>query len=240
MFDAVRQWWAEERAKGTLRLFALGFAVVATGVFTAQGLIGWISHRNALAAVATAKDKADRDVAFHYAVAIGWKRAIPCLDQRMTELMQKLGSAQPIDPGLLARPAMEGGAMPLPNEQQRALLAERYGVDRAQDYWAASQNVTKLSNAVTEIIKDWSGFAMVDSSNGPVNDYDRYEARLAASGVKAQLRALDIAASNVIGRASAIGVEPDTLGEFRIIERCDDVWHSGMTHPNRDPSQDQR
>lgn len=232
MFNALRQWWADERGKGTLRLFALGFAVVATGVFTAQGLIGWISHRNALAAVASAKDKADRDVAFHFAVAAAWKGAVPCLDQRMTELMQQLGSGRPIDPALLRRPAMEGGVMPLPNEQQRVLLAERYGVDRAQDYWAASQNVTKLSNNVTDIIHAWSGFAMVDSGNGPVGDYDRYEARLAASSVKAALRALDISASNVIGRAKAIGVEPDTLGEFRPIRDCDDLWRNGMTHPN--------
>ena len=116
----------------------------------------------ALAAVAIAKEKADRDMAFHAAVAEGWKRAVPCLDQRMSELMRQLGTGQSIDPRLLLRPAMEGGAMPLPNEQQRVLLAERYGPDRAQDYWAASQNVTKLSNNVTDIIHAWSGFAMVD------------------------------------------------------------------------------
>ena len=232
MVDSVRQWWSDGRGKATARRFAVQFLVVLAGVLAALAVADWLGHRRALADITETKAKADRDVAFQNAVAIGWKRAAPCLNQRMTELMRQLGTAQPIDPRLLRRPAMEGGNMPLPSEGQRLLLAERYGPERAQDYWAASQNVTKLSNNVTDIIRAWSGFAMVDPANGPVSDFDRHEARLAASSVKAALRALEISAGNVVGRARALGVKPDSQGEFRLIADCNDLWRNGMTHPN--------
>lgn len=157
---------------------------------------------------------------------------MPCLNGRMTEVMRQLASHRAVDPSLFQRPIMEGGNMPVPSEQQRQLLAERYGVDRAQDYWAAGQNVAKLSSNVTDIIRGWSGFALVEPANGPISELDRHEARLAASGVKAALRALDITAQNIIGRAQALDVKPDTLGEFRLIENCDDLWRNNMTHPN--------
>jgi hypothetical protein len=234
MFHAVREWWAGGRGKATAGLFVFEFVVVLAGVFAAQALADWNAHRNALSAIEDTREKADRDVAFHYAVAVGWKRAVPCLNQRMSDLMRQLGSSRPIDAALLRRPAMEGGNLQLPSETERHLLAERYGLDRSQDYWAASQNVTKLSNNVTDIIRAWSGFAMVDSANGPISASDRHDARLAASAVKAALRGLDISADNIIGRARAIGVQPDTLGEFRPIENCDDLWRNNMTHPNVD------
>jgi len=234
MFNAVRQWWDSGRGKMTARLFGFEFLVVMAGVLAAQGLADWYAHRLDLAAMEEARAKADRDVAFHYAVAIGWKRAVPCLNERMSLLMQRLASDGPIDPELLRRPAMEGGNLQIPSQSQRQLLAERYGDDRAQDYWAASQNVSKLANNVTDVIRGWSGFAMVDPANGPISASDRHDARLAASSVKAALRGLDITASNIMGRAQALGLEPDSLGEFRQIENCDDLWRSRMTHPNRE------
>jgi hypothetical protein len=179
-----------------------------------------------------AREKADRDVAFHYAVALGWKESVPCLNTRMTEIMQQLATGRPLDPSLLKRPAMEGGNLQLPSEAQSHLLAERYGAERAQDYWAASQNVTKLADQVTDIIQAWSGFAMVDPGNGPISAADRQEARLAASSVKAALRGLEISADNIVGRAQAVGVAPDSQGEFRAIRNCADLWREGMTHPN--------
>jgi hypothetical protein len=232
MFHAVRQWWDSGRGRSTARLFGFEFLVVMAGVLAAQALADWHSHRLSLAAMEDAREKADRDVAFHYAVAVGWKRAVPCLDQRMSLLMQQLATEKPIDPELLKRPAMEGGNLQLPSENQRLLIAERYGPDRAQDYWAASQNVTKLSNNVTDIIRGWSGFAMVDPANGPISAEDRHDARLAASSVKEGLRGLDITAGNIIGRAEALGLKPDSLGEFRLIDNCDDLWRNRMTHPN--------
>lgn len=234
MFQTVREWWQSGRGKGSARLFLFGFVVVLAGVLAAQALAGWARHRNDLAGIDAAREKADRDVAFHYAVAVGWKRAVPCLNDRMTDLMRRLASGQSVPPLLLQRPIMEGGNMPLPSEQQRSLLAERYGADRSQDYWAASQNVAKLSNNVTDIIRAWSGFALVEPDNGTISELDRHEARLAASSVKAALRGLDITASNIVGRAQAIGVEPDGQGEFRMIENCADLWRNNMTHPNPD------
>jgi hypothetical protein len=234
MFHTMGQWWSDDKGRPTVRLFALEFLVVAAAVFVALALSDWLEHRRELVAVAEARAKTDRDVAFHYAAAIGWKRAVPCLNQRMTDVMQQLGTTRPIDPLLLERPAMEGGSLQLPGERERQLLAERYGADRAQDYWAASQNVAKLSNNVTDLIRAWSGFAMVDSRNGPVSAADRHEARLAASSVKAALRGLEISADNIINRARTIGLKPDSQGEFRPLRDCDDVWRNKMTHPSPD------
>ena len=89
-----------------------------------------------------------------------------------------------------------------------------------------------MSNNVTDIIRAWSGFALVDSGNGTTSDNDRHEARLAASSVKSALRALEISADNIVGRARAIGVEPNSQDEFRLITDCGDLWRNGMTHPN--------
>lgn len=232
MFHDLREGGSQERSKAALKTAALAFLVVLLAVFAAQALIDWNRHRQALAAVEAVKQKADRDVAFHYAVALGWKTAVPCLEQRMTEVMRQLGSGRPLDPRLLQRPAMEGGNLPLPGESDRRLLAERYGANRAQDYWAASQNVANLAGQVTDMIRAWSGFAIVDPSNGPVGELDRHEARLAAGRVKTALEALDINADNVIGRARAIGVNPDSQREFRPIANCEDLWRNRMTHPS--------
>lgn len=232
MVRTMREWWSAGRGPAGLRLLAVQFLIVTAGVFAGQALAGWASHRRDLAAMEKAKERADREVAFHYAVAAGWKRAVPCLNERMTLLMRQLSAGQAIDPRLLTRPAMEGGNLQLPSEAQLALVAERYGNERAQDYWAASQNVTKLSNNVTDIIEAWSGFATVDPANGAVSPADRHDARLAASGVKAALRGLDITANNIIGRAEAVGLKAHSQGEFRPIADCGDLWRSGMTHPD--------
>lgn len=232
MFHSTSRWWEGVRGKGLAQLFFFGFVIVLAAMLAAQGLVGWARHRSELSGIESARVKADRDVAFHYAVALGWKRAVPCLNDRMTEVMRQLASGQTLDPQLLRRPLMEGGNMPVPSEPQRLLLAERYGADRAQDYWAAGQNVAKLSSNVTDITRAWSGFALVEPANGSISELDRHEARLAASSVKAALRGLDVTADNIIGRAQALKVEPNTLGEFRLIENCADLWRNNMTHPN--------
>lgn len=232
MFHALRNWWSGGRGKTSARLFLFGFLVVMAGVLAAQALAGWIQHRGDLAAMETTRAQAEREVAFHYAAALGWKRAIPCLDERMTLLMTKAGSGAPIDSALLKRPAMESGNLQLMDSKQQLLLAERYGVERAQDYRAASQNVSRLADQVTDIIRAWSGFASVDPANGTVSDLDRHDARAAASSVKASLRAIDISSDNLIGRARAVNLQPNTQGEFRVISDCDDLWRSGKTHPD--------
>lgn len=232
MFHAVREWWADGRGRSAARLFIFEFFVVLSGASAALFLANWNERRAAFAAMEEAREKADRDVAFHHAAALGWKKAIPCLDERMTLLMQKLATGEPVDSDLLRRPAMETGHFQLPSEENRQLLTERYGVDRAQDYWAESQNVTHLSDNVVNIIESWSGFAMVDPINGPVDAQDRHEARLAASSVKSALRGLDIVVGNIIGRAEALGIKPDSQGESRAIQNCDDLWRNGMTHPD--------
>jgi hypothetical protein len=215
-------------------LFIFEFFVVTLGVMAALALVDWHGHRSALVEMEETKAEADRQVAFHYAVAIGWKQAAQCIDERMTVLMKELGSDGPVDPKLLARPTMEGGNLPLPSDEQRVLLTERYGADRSQDYWAASQSVAKLGNHVTDIVNDWAGFAMIDPANGAVDDRDRHEARVAASRVKAALHGIEITADNIIGRARALGVAADSQGEFRLIRNCDDLWQTGMTHPNKE------
>ena len=231
MFQALRQWWGNGRGKVTARLLLLELIVVVLGVFIAQALADWNGRRNALNGMELAKDQARRDLAAVTVAAVGWQRAIPCIDERMTAIMRMLSAGTPIEGQLLRRPAMQTMGIQLPDESEQLLLAQRYGRQVARTYASADRNAVSLTDQVDEIIRAWSGLARIDPANGAAGDSDRQAARQAAAEIKGSLRGIEINATNVRERAQTLGIEPLSNVSFRVIRDCPDLWRSGMTHP---------
>ncbi len=232
MFQTVRHWWTGGRGKVTARLFLFEFAVVVVGVLIAQALASWAQDRAEMVNMERERAALLKEVSFRAAVAQGWQRAIPCIDNRMRTIMVSLGEGQPLSPDVLQRPGLYTIGGPPLNEDIMILLAQRHGDAEATTIRYNAEQVRKLDDKISRMINDWQGLALANPDNGPVGLGDRLEARKAAAGIRAALNGMLIDTRNILEDAKALGVTPAPRSDFRLIRDCDDLWRTNRTHPN--------
>ena len=230
MFQTVRHWWTGGRGKVTARLFLFEFAVVVIGILIAQA--GWVQDRAAISNMEKERASLLKEVSFRAAVAEGWRRAIPCIDDRMRDIMISLAEGRQLSPKQLDRPGLYTIGGPSLNESIMILLAERYGETDAVTFRYNDEQVRKLDDKILKMTDDWKGLALANPANGPVAAGDRLEARKSAAGIRAALRGMLIDTENIIGDAQALGVSPSTRPDFRLIRNCADLWQTDRTHPD--------
>lgn len=83
--------------------FVFDFVVVLLGVLAAQQLQVWVQQRAAHERMVAEHARASAETARALQAARVWEVAVPCLEQRMVEIMTLATNPSPVDPTLLRR-----------------------------------------------------------------------------------------------------------------------------------------
>jgi len=230
MFRAVRGWFGGRRRGHTVRLFIFELTVVTLGVLIAQWVQGLAQQRAAIAHMEDERDRARHQLLRVHLIAKDWLVAIPCLDQRMTEIMTGTG---PRDHASLVRPSLINPAYTQPDDDAMVLIDRKYGHREAGVLQGMTINANNVRNVSTKIVESWGKFALIDPTNGLPGPGDVTAARGAAADIKAQLHSGTIIATDIDRRLSSIGVgaSDDESPELGPAHSCAAIWRSGRMDP---------
>ena len=171
------------------------------GVLAAQALANAVQHRADLARMEDERARVRYELETAYAINQAWNRAVPCLNERLTEVM----AGKPVTAADLRRPSMPSPNYSPSDTQSLNLMAQRYGVEEKNRLKAATDAIQSLIMRNDMIVSAWGRLLVLDPSNGPIGDADRAQARLAAAEIKGNLRAVEILtrAGDSVFRATA-------------------------------------
>ena len=232
MFQTVRHWWGSGRGRITARLFLFELFVVVVGVLIAQALAGYVQRQSDLARMETERSRVRYELTSAHSVFQSWRAGIPCLDERMTQIMT--GTDFPTN--AMLRPALPAPDFAPPETDVLDLIAKRYGPEEKNRLIWVATNVTGVHAADASIGNIWGRLALIDPANGPVTAADHAEARLAAADIKAQLRRIDVLSDDAIMILTKMGIaarnqyEPD----YGPAKSCAAIWKSGRLDPPLD------
>jgi hypothetical protein len=152
MFQAARRWWLGGRGKVTARLFLFEFVVVMVGVLAAQALQDWVEHRDRLAAMEESRSRLVRQFSDNLAYARAWQAGIPCISDRMSEIMRGVARGG-IYPRMLERPALPPFILEDMDGQSELLLRERYGDVFADRLQAMEKDLTFANRSAESMVR---------------------------------------------------------------------------------------
>ena len=229
MFQTVRHWWGNGRGKVTLRLFLFEFVVVVAGVLVAQGLATYVQDRSDLARMEAERSRIRIELADSFSLFQIWRAAVPCLDQRMTEVM----NGKEFAPNELRRPTFVSAAVAVPSTDTMEMIGRRHGMqEKISLSWILSNiEATKPSSAI--IREKWALLSLIDPVNGPPTDSDRAAARVAAAEIKAQLERIGGLAASMEPPFRKLGIDAQEVytPERGPAKSCAAIWKSGQINP---------
>jgi hypothetical protein len=228
MFQTVRHWWGSGRGKITARLFLFELCVVVIGVLIAQGLAAYSQTRADFARMESERSRVRDELTSVHSAVRAWQAAIPCLDRRMTDIMQ--GRLEPVS---IRRPRFPTFGNAPPTTEIMDLIGKRYGVTEKNRLNWITDNSARATPVIASIISSWGRLMLVDPSNGTVTEADRREARLAAADIKAQLRAMEVISTDTARVLTEMGIRVRNQNEpdYGPARTCAAIWASGRLDP---------
>ena len=205
------------------------FVVVLAGVLAAQALANFVQDRSDLARMEDERARVRYELETAYSINQAWNKAVPCLDERMTEVM----AGKPLSAADLSRPGMPTPNYSPSDTDSLNLIARRYGVEEKSRLKAATDAIQSLVMRNDMIVSAWGRLLVLDPANGPISADDRIQARLAAAEIKGNLRSMKIITEAGARAFRALGIQarnhddPDT-GPAR---SCAAIWKSGLVEP---------
>jgi hypothetical protein len=230
MFGAVRGWWGSHRRQHTVRLFLFELTVVTLGVLIAQWVQGLAQDRTARSHMENERVRARHELERVHMIADEWIVAVPCLDQRMSEIM---AGRVPEEPGALVRPSFINPVYSAPDDEALILIERYYGRREKSVLMGMPVNVGNARTVTAKMIENWGRFALIDPANGPVTAGDRALARTAAADIKAQLRSASIIHKDMARRLEtiAVGTSDDENRGFGPARSCAAIWKAQRLDP---------
>jgi hypothetical protein len=230
MFRTVRHWWDSGRGRVTARLFLFELFVVIAGVLIAQGLANWVAKEKSDEEMAEARARLIHEQSANLAVAMSWRAAIPCLDQRMQEVMRAASSGT-LDVELADRPEFADFVFSDLDPGTELGIRSRYGNATADQFKTMQRSVSFAGNNIGTIIHSWGRLSLADPRLGAVSEPDRTVVRTAAADIRAELRGLSFAVGDFIALAQRAGLRPANSRDYGPAKRCDQIWRSGRIDP---------
>ena len=230
MFRAVRDWLDSSRGRHLVRLFLFELTVVTLGVLIAQWVQGLAQDRTARSHMENERVRARHELERVHMIADEWVAAVPCLDQRMSEIMS--GQLRQ-EPGALVRPSFVNPVYSPPDDEALILIERHYGRREKSVLLGMPVNVGNARTVTAKMIEYWGRLALIDPANGPVTAGDRALARTAAADIKAQLRSASIIHDDIRRRLVAIGVgtSDDEDRGFGPARSCAAIWRAQRMDP---------
>lgn len=241
MFKAVRdsllgfghrigEAWQDLRSRGMIRLFLFEFAVVLLGVLAAQGLQGWAQQRSAEARLEGSVTRLNEAIGTNLFSAHAWAAAVPCLRDRLKDIMHHAGEQRDVPSEWLERPSISG-TVPLPLTADDELLLRRVqGHEQASIFVDAEADRKSLDRGIQIVADRWVSLAVIDPKLGEVQPGDRTNARHDAAQMLSALRRIEIVSRSLIEWGEHNGFEPDS-GDGRTIRNCEEMWTTGHMAP---------
>lgn len=229
MFQTVRHWWGNGRGKVTLRLFLFEFVVVVAGVLVAQGLATYVQDRSDLARMEAERARIRFELTDAHSAFQEWSAAVPCLDQRMTEVMM----GKKFAPNELRRPAFVSADVATPSTDTIEMIARQYGTQEKISVNWIFLNILKIEPSSAIIREKWALLSLIDPVNGPPTDSDRAAARVAAAEIKAQLERIGGLAASMEPPFRKLGIDAQEVytPERGPAKSCAAIWKSGSINP---------
>lgn len=229
MFQAVRLWWGDGRGKSTARLFAFEFVVVMAGVLAAQWLSNLAESRSAQRRLDAALERIERDAGYNMAAAQVWRKAAPCLDERMTLIMRSASAGTALRPMDWRRPSIRMGYFDPLSEADDLLLRERGQKELADTIQQFDSSVNVMSQRLREMTDRWTAFELLDPANGPILREDRVEARHNASAIRTNLKGIAVGAESLLLFGKSLGAEAIYDPGERMPRDCNEIWSRSQT-----------
>ncbi len=233
MFRAVREWWDRGVGKRTARLFAFELTVVMIGVLAAQQVSNWADRRSSLQRVEGVHRDLFHSFEQYRRIAIGYRVAIPCLEQRVDLLLRLVGDRQPVEPSLVATPEMWGMGPDQISAENEQLLRERYGDAVADRIGSMEFNLKTSDENSRALMQHWFEFERLDPRHGAVADSDRAAVRSAAVRIKGNLFALRKSSRLIEQIVTELGVRSGRGESMKPVSSCDEVWRTGKAYQHK-------
>lgn len=241
MFRVVRNAWLNAREKRLFGLFAFEFFVVVLGVLTAQGVQSWVQERD------RARDaEAERvrlEQGFFAAVEAGkiWRAAVPCLRERVGEVMRAAGTGAMVMPEFAQRPKFGQYGYSGASPEVFARIASRSGTKKAVALEDMQGRLADIGEAADAIRGKWDLFRLLDPQFGAPTAADRSTARSAGAAILTELRTIEFALDMIEKQAPLLRIKPTTPfdREFGIlpVRNCAEIWANGTAYRMIDPGE---
>ena len=234
MFEAIRSRlvgaWKDLHARGLPSLFVFEFVVVLLGVLAAQWVADWARERQAVAEMEDAKTKAEYQIGVSMHTLETWGKLSPCLEDAMRTVMRANEDQSPVDPRILDRPKLMGLELRPLTAQELLRLEKRYGTDAEFAFGNIARSTRTYEDRIDIIQEAWKAFAQIDPSNGKPEKADYQQARMAASGILAALRGLEINRENILRDARRLNLAPFNPYGGRPASSCEEYWDKGAMY----------
>ena len=203
--------------------------MVLAGVLAAQALANYVQGRADLARMEDERARLRYELETAYSINQAWNKAVPCLDERLTQVM----AGKPLTAPDLRRPGMPTPNYSPPDTETLNLVARRYGVEEKSRLQAATDAIQSLIMRNDMIVSAWGRLLVLDPSNGPISAGDRVQARLAAADIKGNLRSMKIIteAGDSAFRALRIRARNNDDPSTGPARSCAAIWKSGLVEP---------
>ena len=237
MFEAVRARligaWHEVRERGFVSLFFFELLVVTLGVLLAQAIADRANRREELAAMESAKARADLEMGDAVKVGHLWETLGQCIGGDVEAIFRATQSNEPINASLLRRPGtFITAVMPL-DERTKLLIRERYGDDAAYNYDWMQRLAERFNAKADKLSDDWGRLELFGAQFGILDAADRAFIRQTASIIKADLEAARSTAREIVRIGNRLKLEPKIIGEYRRFARdCDEYRARGRRMSN--------
>ncbi len=229
MFHAVRHWWSAGSGKVTLRLFLFEFIVVVAGVLVAQGMAAYVQDRSDLARMEAERARLRYELSDAHAAFQELRVAIPCLEQRMSDVMR----GKEFAPKALRRPSLVSIDVAAPSNATIEMIARHYGTrEKLSLNWIFSI-IQKIEPSSATIREKWALLTLIDPANGVPTDANRAEARVAAAQITAELRRIDGLAGVAVPLFQKLGIRAQEIytPQNGPAKSCAAIWKSGRINP---------
>ena len=232
MFAAVRSKiigaWKDLHARGLPSLFLFELVVVTLGVLLAQGLADVAADRRKAKeadAVVARLDLHARDI--HDGARV-WKAALPCLRDKVEEVMRRAASGDPVDPSLATRPVFWTVSPATISSDDWDLVREHRGNELFTDYRELSETSNIFYADMMAVATRWEAFARLDPALGQPSAADRDAVRDAAADIRSRMRGMGNDIDDMFVRAGRLKLEDREIVErgndkVRPVVSCDEI-----------------
>lgn len=241
MFRAIRDRWGWARGRRLAGLFAFEFIVVVLGVLAAQGLQSWALERERNRHADEERIRLEEGFVRSQHIAKVWRAALPCLRERVKEVMQVAGSDATLQSDKAGRPTLVQNHYPEVTTETARLIIERMGEREAIALMDVQSRFATIYEAAGEMRAEWERFRLLDSEYGQASTADRAAVRAAGASILAGMRSIDVALDQV-ERQEPLVKSPSAPAfdrDFGVmpVRSCAELWENGIVYRSIEPGE---
>ncbi|WP_157096733.1 hypothetical protein [Tsuneonella dongtanensis] len=241
MRDRVVGWHTGLRARGTLSLFAFEFFVVVLGVLAAQAVQSWVQDREQRLHAEAEQARLEQGFIQSRQSAQVWRAALPCLRDRVREVMRIAGSGALLDNAQSRRPKLVQSTYPGVSPETSRLIEQRIGPQQTGILLATQARFDTVKLAADEIRVEWEMFRLLDPDFGQTGSADRAAVRASGAAILNSLRTIEVVLDAIEDQARLTDVRPNIPFDRQVglmpVRNCDEIWAQGAAYRTIEPGE---